>query len=165
MTDDADRQPRTVTELLDRINRARGPLEQAAADMDDDTLVATDGGWSAKDHLAHVAAWERRLVGEILGDDTVTRFGLDEATLDAANTDAINAMLSARHQHASLSEVRAEFRASGESLRSVLAGLTDADLMQTVRPDDPAVDTLVDLISWDTYKHYPDHVAAITDQM
>ena len=154
--------PRTVTELLERITRERGALEQAVAGISDDALVATSGGWSAKDHLAHVAAWERRLVGEVQGDRAAAHFGLDEATFGTANTDNLNAMLHARHRDDPPATVRAEFRASGEALRAAFAELSDADLMQPVRPDDPNVETLVDLISWDTYKHYPEHVAAIT---
>jgi len=158
----ADDRPRTVAQLLDLIARERGALEQAIANMDDDDLVSLTSGWTAKDHLAHVAAWERRLLGEIQGDHAAERFGLDEATFTATDTDDFNAMLHARHRNDSSAAVRAEFHACGEALRAALAGLSDADLMQPVRPDDPGVDTLVELIGWDTHKHYPEHVAAIT---
>jgi uncharacterized damage-inducible protein DinB len=158
----ADDRPRTVAELFARISRERGALEQAVAGVSDDALAATSGGWSAKDHLAHVAAWERRLVGEVRGDRAAERFGLDEATFDASTTDALNAMLHERHRNDPPAAVRAEFRASGEALRAAFAELSDADLMRPVRPDDPAVEALVDLIAWDTYKHYPEHTAAIT---
>lgn len=164
MTNDPKRLPQTVAELLERIDQERGPLEQAATDLDDDALMATDGGWSAKDHLAHVAAWERRLVGELLGDPAAARLGIDEATFDAADTDTINSVLSARYQDHSPAMIRDEFQASGEALRSVIAGLSDTDLTRSVRPNDPAVDTLVELIAWDTFKHYPEHVAAIGTQ-
>ena len=128
----ADDRPQTVADLLDLIARERGALEQAVASMSDDSLAYMPGGWSAKDHLAHVAAWERRLVGELRGDrePPVT--------------------------------VRAEFQDSGEALRAAIAALSDADLQQPVRPDDPGVDTLLELIAWDTYRHYPEHVAAVT---
>lgn len=158
----ADGRPRTVAELLERLTSERGELEQAVAGMSDDALVAASGGWSAKDHLAHVAAWERRLVCEVQGDSAAARFGLDEATFGAANTDILNDLLYARHRDDLPATVRAGFRASGEALRATCAELSDADLMQPVRPDDPDVETLVDLIAWDTFKHYPEHVATIT---
>jgi hypothetical protein len=158
----ADDRPQTVTDLLELIARERGALELAVATMSDDAFVATTEGWTAKDHVAHVAAWERRLLGEIQGDRAAARFGLDEDTSNTTDTDTLNAMLNARHRDDSPATVRAEFRASGEALRFAIGALSDADLMQPVRPDDPLVDTLVDLISWDTYRHYPDHVAAIT---
>lgn len=158
----ADDRPRTVEQLLDLIARERGALEHAAAGMSDDALIATSGGWSAKDHLAHVAAWERRLVGEVQGDLSAARFGLDEATFSATDTDSFNALLHARHRDDPPATVQAEFQASGEALRAALAGLSDANLMQPVRPDDPGVETLIDLIAWDTFKHYPEHVTAIT---
>jgi hypothetical protein len=37
-------------------------------------------------------------------------------------------------------------------------------LARPVRPDDLEVETLLDLISWDTYKHYPEHVASIGEE-
>jgi len=163
-TEVADGRPRTVAALLERISWEREGLEQVAG-MSDDAFVATSGGWSAKDHVAHVAAWERRLVGEVRGDRAAARFGLDEATFGAATGDVLNAMLLARHRDDAPATVRVEFRASGEGLRAAFAELSDADLMRPVRPDDPAVETLVDLIAWDTFKHYPEHIAAITDHV
>jgi len=162
-TETAGSQPRTVPELLERIDRDRAPLEQAVANMSDDDLLAMAGDWSVKDHLAHVAAWERRLLAEMRGDHAAERFGLDEVTSASAETDDLNALLLARHQDDSPTTVRAEFRAAGEAVRAAFAQLTDANLTRPVRPDDPAVDTLVDLISWDTYRHYPEHTAAITN--
>jgi hypothetical protein len=153
--------PRTVVELSAMIDRERGALEQAVSGMSEETFVDTSAGWSAKDHLAHVAAWERRLLGEVEGDQVAARFGLDEAAIANAETDVINAMIHARYRDDSPATVRAEFRAAGEALQALMAGMSDADLMRPVRPDDPMVDTLVDLIAWDTYRHYPDHVATI----
>jgi hypothetical protein len=153
--------PTTVAELVELISRERAALEQAVAGMSDDAFVATAGGWSAKDHLAHVAVWERRLVGELQGDPAAERFGYDEAALDALSLDDLNAALIARHRDDSPPAVHAEFRASGEALFAALAALRDDDLSRPVRPDDPNVDTLVELIGWDTFEHYPEHVAAI----
>ena len=161
-TGGTDDHPRTVAELLERITREREALERAVLSMSDDAFVATAGSWSAKDHLAHVAAWERRLLGEIQGDRVAERFGLDETVYETMNTDAFNAMLHARHRDDPPTAVRAEFRASGEALRTAISKLSDADLLQPVRPDDPDGETLVDTIAWDTFTHYPEHRAAIT---
>ncbi len=159
----ADSQPRTTIELLDRISRKRAALEQMAATLNDDALVATTGGWSAKDLLAHISAWERRLLAEMRGDEAAARFGLDETTHGSADTDTINAFIYSRHRDDSPSEVRAEFRASGEAVRSAIARLSDTDLAQDVRPEDPLVGSLVDLIAWDTFKHYPQHASTVAE--
>jgi uncharacterized damage-inducible protein DinB len=156
-----DDRPRTVIALLERIAHERRPLEHAATQMDDDVFADDSHGWSVKDHLAHVAAWERRLLGEIRGDRTAERFGLDEEA--SADTDTINAMIYTRHRDDLPDDVRAEFFASGESLRTTFTSMDDAELRTPVRPEDPKVETLVDLISWDTYRHYPVHVKAIID--
>ena len=157
----ANDRPRTVVALLDRIARERRPLEHAARQMDDEAFADDARGWSVKDHLAHVAAWEQRLLGEIRGDHAVARFGLDEGA--TANTDTINAMIYTRHRHDLPDDVRSAFFASGEELRTTFASMDDAELSRPVRPEDPKVDTLVDLISWDTYRHYPVHAQAIID--
>jgi uncharacterized damage-inducible protein DinB len=131
--------------------------------MDDDDFADNSHGWSVKDHLAHVAAWERRLLGEIAGDRSAERFGLDEKTSAAADTDSINAMIYKRHQDDLPDDVRAEFLASGEALRTTFSSMDDAALRTPVRPEDPKVETLVDLISWDTYRHYPVHAKAVIE--
>ncbi|CAN5554198.1 hypothetical protein BH09CHL1_BH09CHL1_02880 [soil metagenome] len=155
--------PQTIVELIERIERERGALEQLVAGMSDDDLIATSDGWTAKVHLAHVAAWERRLIGELQGDLNAARFGLDETDYEDANTDGLNAMLLARFQVDSPAAARAEFLAAGEALRAAIADLNDADL-SLPRPDDDEGETVLDMISWDTYKHYPEHVAAIASR-
>jgi hypothetical protein len=154
-------QPRTVAELLALIAKERGPLERLAESMPDERFVARTGGWSPKDHLAHVAAWERRLLGEMQGDDAAERFGMSVAEISTMDTDKLNAMIVERHWNDAPGAVREEFHAAGEAVRQVLSTLSDDDLARPVRPDDPEVESLLDLISWDTYKHYPEHVASI----
>jgi hypothetical protein len=129
-------------------------VERVVSSMSDDAFVATAEGWSAKDRLAHVAAWERRLLGDIQGDRVAERFGLDETAYEAMNTDAFNVMLHARHRDNPSAAMRAEVRASGEALR-------DTDLLQPVHPDDPDGEALIDAIAGDTFTHYPEHSAAI----
>jgi hypothetical protein len=158
----ADNRPQTVAELLERINKERGALEQLISGMSDDELIAPSGGWTAQVHLAHVAAWERRLIGELRGDQVAARFGLDESDYEAANTDDLNAMLLARFQNESPAASRAEFLAAGEAVRAAIAELSDADLSQP-RPGDEEDETVLDMISWDTYRHYPEHTAAVAN--
>jgi hypothetical protein len=160
----ADDRPRTVTDLLGLIARTRGALEAAVGDMSEETFTSRSEGWSAKDHIAHVAAWERRLLAEMQGDERGARFGVDEAAFDGS-TDDLNALIYERHRDESAATVREEFRASGEAVHAAFAALSDADLMRPVRQEDPGVETLIDLIAWDTFKHYPEHVASITGQV
>ena len=155
--------PQTVAELLELIGRERERLERAVAGMSDDALIAASGGWSAKDHLAHVDAWERRLIGEIHGDNNSARFGLDQATYDSTNIDVVNDMLLDRHRDDTPASVRAEFRAAGEALRIALAELSDADLVREVRHSDTEAETFLDTIAGDTFRHYPEHIAVIVD--
>src|SRR6478672_11389311 len=52
--------PTTMAELRARISTSYHALEQTIAQLSDDQLTAPiDGSWSAKDLLAHIAAWEQ----------------------------------------------------------------------------------------------------------
>ena len=166
MTDDATSdhrhiQPTTVSELLALIDQKRGPLEQIASNLPEDQRPVPTNGWSAAEHLAHVALWERRLIGEMEGEHDAACFGLDPATFRTASEDELNAMLAPRLQHQTAAKIRTEFLAAGKALRATVAKLADTDLYQSVRPDDPRFATLMDLIECDSFGHYPEHIAAI----
>ena len=60
--------PTSLEELLGRIDREWGRLNGLIRRMTPEQLEASiDGGWSPKDHLAHVTAWERYLIGTVVG--------------------------------------------------------------------------------------------------
>lgn len=158
--DVTDDRPQTIAELLKRIELERGALEQLVSSLSDEDLIAASDGWTAKIHVAHVAAWERRVIGELKGDRAAARFGLNELDYEAANTDDFNAILLARFRDDPPATSRAEFFAAGEALRAAIAELSDVDLFQ-LSPDED--ETVLDMISWDTYKHYPEHLAAIAN--
>ena len=49
------------TELMDRITAGYEALERVLRGLDETQIDRTgpDGGWAIKDHLFHLAAWER----------------------------------------------------------------------------------------------------------
>jgi hypothetical protein len=54
----------TKSELLDQILTERKWLEEVLATLSPDQmfLPGTSGGWTVKDVLAHISAWERRMI-------------------------------------------------------------------------------------------------------
>lgn len=158
----ADDRPPTVAALFERIRRERGALERLVSSMSNDDLIANSDGWTVKVDIAHVAARERRLIGEIQGDQAAAQFGPDEGDYETANIDDLNAIPLTRFQVDSPAASRAEFLAAGEALRSAIAELRDAGLSGPHRGDEED-ETVLDRIPWDTYKHYPEHVAAISN--
>src|SRR5436190_3339465 len=79
--------------LVDGIRAARTTEREIfdAIDPDDRDRAGVDGGWSAKDIQAHLAAWRRRMVERM----AATREGREEPALAATETDEVNAIFHA----------------------------------------------------------------------
>ena len=154
-------------ELLARINDSRAALELLVNRLDEDRAVAPGAdGWSVKDHLAHVAVWERSLLALLEGRPRHEGMGLDRATYEDGDSDAINAALYARHHDRPLSEVLADFRATHERLLSVLSGMSDEDLYRPYSHYQPGEspqndDPVIGWIAGNTFGHYDEHAGWI----
>ena len=147
-------------ELLDLIHRSRGALEQQIDGLNDETLTrAPAGGWSVKDHLAHIAAWERFVLARLAGSSEAEAFDLDAAELMRMNTDGVNAILYRRSRDLLPVRVRDEFRASHQALLDAPAAIDEARLFQSVAEDDPRL--WMEKIANDSYRHYAEHRAWI----
>jgi uncharacterized damage-inducible protein DinB len=88
------------------------------------TQVGADG-WTVKDHLAHIAAWEQSLLGLIEGRDRSLAMGLSEPL---AELDSINEAIRNLHQNDTVDEAFGYFRDSHAQLVAALGKLSNADL-------------------------------------
>jgi hypothetical protein len=126
-------------------------------------LVTGQDGWAVKDHLAHIAAWERSLLALVEKRDLAKAMGLRGPTGDM---DAINHELWELHRNQAPDDALAYFRDTHAELMLALSRMSDADLQlpyNHYQPDDPR-DAADDrpVIAWvagDTYEHYAEHVA------
>jgi len=146
---------------MDRIDISWNELSLLVIKLGPDGLMVKAGdGWSVKDHLAHVAAWERSLLGLIEGQDRLAAMGLHEPVEE--NTDVINDALVKLHQHETPDQTLKYFRDSHAQLMTALGKLTDADLQKPYshfQPADP--DEKRPVIGWvagNTYEHYAEHI-------
>jgi uncharacterized damage-inducible protein DinB len=146
---------------MDRIDVSWNELSLLVAKLGPDGLMVKAGdGWSVKDHLAHVAAWEQSLLGLIEGQDRLAAMGLLEPVEE--NTDVINDALVKLHQHETADQTLKYFRDSHAQLMTTLGKLTDADLQKPYshfQPADPDEQRAV--IGWvagNTYEHYAEHI-------
>ena len=90
-------------ELLERIGRSWDGLQGAVGGLDDERLAAPGpDGWSIKDHLAHVAAWEAYLLGVLDGADSRAALGIEAAS----DTDEENEIIRRRYAAMPAAEVR-----------------------------------------------------------
>lgn len=150
------------TTLLARIRASRASLEEAVDGLSDQQLVAPGpDGWSAKDHLAHVAAWEDCLLGYLKGRGALETFGLQGEDVDG--TDGVNAVLQRRYADLSASDARRKFAESHAAVMAALEALTDADIARPLasylpdRDDEAARQPILGWIVGNTYDHYDEH--------
>jgi hypothetical protein len=99
-----------------------------------------DHGWTIKDHIIHMAAWERSVVFLLQGQPRHAGLGVDEALYLNGDEDAINAVIQQQHRDLPLDQARAELRGVHQQLMDLLAPMSDEQLLKPYNaylPDEP----------------------------
>lgn len=150
--------PASKAALLEQIHQDRASLEQWLAQLTPEQMTQPGPeGWSVKDHLAHLVAWEQVLVGRYLhGKPFPEAAGMDEATRSKGrmSMDEINAYFYARDKDLPLQEVLDRFH---RSYQQVLAELEQVDEATLFAPIRNRPDPLVAAVAGNTYEHYQEH--------
>lgn len=162
--------PGDKSELMERIERAWQELDQMVGALSDEQLSAPGAdGWAIKDHLAHMAVWERSLVALLEGRDRSAAMGLqDAASLD---TDELNARIYAQHRGFTAAEARALLGTTHDEVRAALARLSYADLQapygryQPQETGDRKDEPVIGWVAGNTYEHVDEHRTWIADLM
>ncbi|MHB0856380.1 MAG: DinB family protein [Anaerolineae bacterium] len=162
----AESLPRNKEELLARIRAERDALEQLIAPLNRQQLLASDDetGWSIKDHLAHMSAWNQKLLAVLQGCPPWVGLALDEQTYTRSDLDDINAILHERDRYRPLVEVLAHWRATHERAVALLEEMEEAAFAQPFLPQD-ADDrrTLMEAAADNTYRHDHEHQAGVRE--
>ena len=145
--------------LVAQIHSARADLEALLATLDEAALTAPRAGdWSIKDHLAHLSAWRRKVIGQLAGGTAWAGLGLDETAYRAADGfDALNDVLYHRDRDQSLGEVLAEFRRSHADLLAAVESAAEADLARPHNPANPDGGRVADNVIGNSYEHDAEH--------
>jgi hypothetical protein len=165
MSNDASQsQPRNQAELVEQIQHAWSALEHTLNGLNEAQMIAIGpDGWSIKDHLAHVAAWEESTIAILESRPRHLALGVDERTYLEASEDELNAAIYENSKARPLAEVVDLFENTHRRMLATLQGLTDADLLKTYSaflPDEPGEDSgapMLERIPGNTYEHYDDH--------
>lgn len=163
-TNEYESEPASKAELIERIRQEYAALEQAIGRLSEEQLQApVENGWTIKDILAHIAAWQRILlrfhVGRRPFAEATGIAALDYAT---ASVETINQALYLHHKGRPLPEVLAALRQAYDDVLATVGSLDEADLFRSYTP--PGRDSGGQLIDWivgDTYEHYMEHRATI----
>jgi len=150
-----------VNSEVSRVDSAWNELSALIEKLGPDRLMARAGdGWTVKDHVAHIGAWEHSLRGLIEGEDRLKAMGVHEPLEE--NTDVVNDAVFKLHEHETSAEALAYFRDSHAQLMAILDKLSEADLARPYshyQPSDPDEKRPVrGWVAGNTYEHYAEHV-------
>ncbi|HET7703485.1 MAG TPA: ClbS/DfsB family four-helix bundle protein [Candidatus Limnocylindrales bacterium] len=143
--------------LLTALRAGRDRLEGALAQFDDAAMAERiDDEWTRKDVLAHLEAWERRVV------DLLERLRAGTDPGDRVETDELNARFYAADRGRTLADVRAGEGAAYDRMVAAIEGASDEELFDG---DHFAWTEGEPLAAWfrgDGDEHYDEHLEQLT---
>jgi hypothetical protein len=153
----ADDAGMTRTQLLETIRTGRRTLEDTLAGFDDGAMTdRIDETWTRKDLLAHLEAWERRVVR------LLERLRVGAPADPEIETDELNERYWRESRDRSLDDVRAGERAAYDALIAAIEGASDAELFDgghfAWREGEP----LADWFRGNSDEHYAEHLEQLT---
>ena len=159
-----DRRVTTKSELLADIERTWAALNAALDRLTEEqmTTLRDTQGWTVKDHLVHLTAWERSVVFLLQGKPRHEGLGVDESVYSSSDFDQQNAVIQQRHKDVPLAEARRQFREAHGQLMALVGLLTDADLQKPYRhylPDEADDDRpLLAVVDGNSANHFAEHL-------
>ena len=146
----------TKPELQDAIQTGRLAFDELLNTIPEDTMEdpLLENGWSVKDTLMHIVAWEQRLIGWL---NAVAQG--DQPTLPAPGytwdqMDELNAQTVIQQRHRSLQDILASFRASLSLIFMALDRYDDETLNSQYLGEESV---LWRYFAENTYEHYEEH--------
>lgn len=136
---------------------------QMSAELSDEQMSVPDaGGWSIKDNLAHLTAWEQFMLRHYIQKHPAHEaMQVDAATMEQADEDGLNAIIFERNRKRPVADVLADLRRSHQQVVATLEQMSFDEMMQPLRADDPEKRPLIGWIIGNTYDHYREHGRAI----
>jgi hypothetical protein len=143
--------------LMIELYAGRERLRAALASIPRSAMLdRIDTEWTRKDVVAHLAAWERRLV------ELVERLRRGEWPEDAGETDALNARLYLTARDTSLEIVLLEEEAAWSRFLGTVEGMTDAELFDPGRFPWTQGDPFVGWVTGNANEHIDEHLDQLT---
>ncbi len=149
-------------EFIERDRNALLSLVESLSPQDRDEKL-DPAGWSAKDHVIHLAFWERSMVYLLSKRPRHEGLGVEQDVYLGHDVDTINDVIYRQNRERSWSSVREVFDQVHVELMETLDGLSWGDLHLTYShyaPDEPGEERGVPVayyVAGNTYGHYDEH--------
>ena len=148
----------TAVATLAGFDHAWAELDEAVKALGEQALTeARDAaGWAAKDHLMHIAAWERALLAKLDGRPRHQALGIDAAADASGDDERINGAIFASTRARPLRDVLAALRDTHAATRARLVALVGSVAGPPSALDGEAAKTLLAEVPSYT-EHYEQH--------
>ncbi len=153
----------SINEFLSRLDAGWGDLTAFISTLTPEQMtVPTDAaGWTVKDHLIHLAVWEDGMNAVLAHESRVERMGVDEATWNTDDFDAINAQIQQQHRDEPLNDVLATLDRVHADFRGRVSVMSTADLLRPYSDFQPGTDRTNPIV-WslvgNTFGHCEEHI-------
>ncbi len=162
----------SVRAVVSDIEREWEALQQALAGLDKLQMTQPGAtGWSAKDEMAHLAAWTSGVAALLRKQPRYQAMGLPaDVEPDSIDLDRMNEIIFENRRDLPLQQVLDEAHAAHLDLLGAVSALSDEDLMRTYGDFQPQEEELEDdipilyEIPAISYGHYAEHREAILEQ-
>jgi hypothetical protein len=160
--------PRSKRELLERMRASREEWDALIAQIPETTLTAPvlAGGWSVKDLIAHVAAYEKwtaaqiRAATEDRAPTGMELYGVEEMPPDREgwDLDRQNAAIYAQYKDMPLTEVMAFSGVAFGDLVAAIEMVSDEDITRPGAQSWAGDAALLEIVPGQCYAHYEQHI-------
>lgn len=117
---------------------------------------ALDDGWSVKDVIGHVAAWQEILLDWLAARERGEPLAELAPGFAWGQTDALNALLHEQRAAWTADDALASYHSALDGVFDALSGLSDAELNEP--PLDPQAPPVWQWFAMNTYEHLADHI-------
>jgi len=150
----------TKQELIEKIERSHSEWEALISQIGRDRLgePGVTGDWSVKDLIAHVAAWQQRVLDRMDADKTG-----QPAEFTGWDVNDVNDRLYERHRGRSAEDILAFGRDTYARFIEHIGALTEEQIFKSGHFSFTKENVLYDWIAGDTFEHYDEHSATIRE--
>lgn len=162
----------TTDELVSRMEKGWEDFQAYLKTLTPEQMTGpTDAaGWTVKDHVIHLTAWEDGIYALLEKQPRHEQMGLDKVLWESHEVDAINSDIQARNKDRTLEDALKTFEDVHKRLVGKIRSMANKDLLRPYsyyQADSTAEKPVFGWIVGNTYEHYAEHkpwIAAIVEK-